>query len=101
MPTQNGVVTVGNNETTHLLPNSLLGGFTKPSESRISETTLTSDYKFSNTIFRDVSNICVTVLENMNRDPTSRLNSTAAAIICKGQNQRITISLQCKQSKTA
>ena len=37
-PTQNGVVTVDNNETTPLLPNSLLGRFTKPSESRISET---------------------------------------------------------------
>ena len=33
-PTQNGVVTVDNNETTPLSP---LGGFTKPSESWISE----------------------------------------------------------------
>ena len=32
------VKTVGNNEIMVLLPNSLLGGFTKPSESRISET---------------------------------------------------------------
>ena len=39
MPTQNGVVTMGNNETMPLLPDSLLGGFTKLSESRISETT--------------------------------------------------------------
>ena len=39
-PTQNGVVTAGNNETTPLRPDSLLGGFTKPSESRISETTI-------------------------------------------------------------
>ena len=38
-PTQNGVVTVGNNETTPLRSDSLLGEFTKPSESRISETT--------------------------------------------------------------
>ena len=38
-PTQNGVVTVGNNETTLLWPDSLLGEFTKASESRISETT--------------------------------------------------------------
>ena len=30
---------MGNNETTPLLPDSLLGRFTKPSESRISETT--------------------------------------------------------------
>ena len=36
--THNGVVTVGNNETTPLLPDFLLGGFTKPSESRVSET---------------------------------------------------------------
>jgi len=27
----------------------------------------------------------------MNRDPTSRLNSTVAAIICEGQSQRINI----------
>ena len=41
-PTQNRVVIliVGNNETTPLLQDSLLGGFTKPSESRISETKL-------------------------------------------------------------
>ncbi|KAI0238530.1 hypothetical protein LSAT2_010745 [Lamellibrachia satsuma] len=35
--TQNGVVTVDNSETTPLLPDSFLGGFTKPSESRINE----------------------------------------------------------------
>ena len=34
-PTQNGVVTVGNNETTLLGPDSLLGEFTKAIESRI------------------------------------------------------------------
>ena len=39
MPTHNGVVTVGNNETTPLLPDSLLGGFTTRSGSRISEAT--------------------------------------------------------------
>ncbi|KAI0213429.1 hypothetical protein LSAT2_001545 [Lamellibrachia satsuma] len=39
-PTQNGVDTVGNNETTPLRPDSLLGEFKKASESRISETTL-------------------------------------------------------------
>ena len=33
------MVTVGNNETTHLGPDSVLCEFTKPSESRISETT--------------------------------------------------------------
>ena len=37
--TENGVVTVDNNETTPLLLDSFLGGFTKPSESQISETT--------------------------------------------------------------
>ena len=37
--TQNGVVTVGNNKTTPLLPDSLLGEFTKASESWISDTT--------------------------------------------------------------
>ena len=42
-PTQNGVVTVGNNETTPLRPDSLLGEFTKASESRISETTVLSN----------------------------------------------------------
>jgi len=52
---------------------------------------LTSDYRFPSTIFGDVSNICVIVLENMNRDPTSRLNSTVAAIIYEGQSQRINI----------
>ena len=36
-PTQNGVVTVGDNETTSLKPESLLDEFTKASESRISE----------------------------------------------------------------
>ncbi|KAI0232006.1 hypothetical protein LSAT2_017640 [Lamellibrachia satsuma] len=40
-PTQNGVVTVGNNETSPLLSDSLHGRFTKPSESRISETRIT------------------------------------------------------------
>ena len=39
-PKQNGLVTVGNNESTHLLPDSLLGGFTKTSEGWISETSL-------------------------------------------------------------
>ena len=39
-PTQNGVVTVDHNETTPLRPDSLLGEFTKASESRISETRL-------------------------------------------------------------
>ena len=34
---------MGNNETKCLLPDSLLGRFTKPSESRISETTLAKD----------------------------------------------------------
>ena len=38
-PAQNGVVTVGNSETTPLRPDSLLGEFTKLSESLISETT--------------------------------------------------------------
>ena len=42
-PTQNVVVTVGDNETTSLLLDSLLGGFTKASESWISETTLRLD----------------------------------------------------------
>ena len=37
-PTQNGVVTVGNNETTPLRPESLLCEITKASKSRISET---------------------------------------------------------------
>ena len=37
-PTQNGVVTVDNNEMMPLLPDYLLGGFTEPSESWISET---------------------------------------------------------------
>ena len=39
-PAQNGVVTVGINETTPLLPYTLFGEFTKPSEGRISETRL-------------------------------------------------------------
>ena len=38
-PTQNGVVTVGNQETTPSGPDSLLGEFTKASDSRISDTT--------------------------------------------------------------
>ena len=33
-------MTVGNNETTPLLPDSLLGEFTKPSESQISKSNL-------------------------------------------------------------
>ena len=37
-PAQNGVVTMGNNETMPLLPDSLLCEFTKPSESRRGET---------------------------------------------------------------
>ena len=37
-PTQNGVVTVGNNETTASRSGFLLDEFTKASESRISET---------------------------------------------------------------
>ncbi|KAI0215629.1 hypothetical protein LSAT2_032311 [Lamellibrachia satsuma] len=37
-PTRNGVVTMGNNEATPLLPDSLLGGFTQPNESRKNET---------------------------------------------------------------
>ena len=41
-PTQNGVVTVGNNEATPLLTDSFLDEFTKASESRISEPTTTS-----------------------------------------------------------
>ena len=36
--TQNAVLTVGNNETTPLRPDSLLGEFTKASQSRLSET---------------------------------------------------------------
>ena len=45
MPTKNLVVTVGNNETMSLRPDSLLGEFMKASESRISETALTSNEK--------------------------------------------------------
>ena len=41
---QNGVLTVGN-ETTPLLPDSLLGAFTKLSESRISEVIRMSDFQ--------------------------------------------------------
>ena len=37
-PTQNGVVTVGNNETTYRRPDSLLGEFRKARKSRISKT---------------------------------------------------------------
>ncbi|KAI0230755.1 hypothetical protein LSAT2_018904 [Lamellibrachia satsuma] len=37
-PTQNGVVTVGNNETTPSQPDYLLGEFAKASKSRINET---------------------------------------------------------------
>ena len=37
-PTQTGVETVGDNKTTPLCPDSLLGKFTKASESRISDT---------------------------------------------------------------
>ena len=36
--TQNGVITVGNNETMPLRPDSLLGKFMKASESWINET---------------------------------------------------------------
>ena len=39
-PKLNGLVTVGNNERMHLLPDSLLGGFMKTSEGWISETSL-------------------------------------------------------------
>ena len=42
------MVAVGKNETTPLLPDSLLGRFTKPSESRISETT-SRDVMFTGT----------------------------------------------------
>ena len=35
---QNGIATAGNTKATPPLPDSLLGGFTKPSESRISKT---------------------------------------------------------------
>ena len=42
MPTRNGMVTVGNNKFMHLWPDSLLGEFTKASESLISETSITS-----------------------------------------------------------
>ena len=37
-PTQNAAVTVDNNETTPLRPDSLFGEFTQASERRISET---------------------------------------------------------------
>ena len=39
-PTQNRVVTVGNNDTTPLRPDSHLGEFTKASESRTSVTSI-------------------------------------------------------------
>ena len=39
-PTQNGVVTVGNDETTSTGLDSLVGEFTKARESRLSETNL-------------------------------------------------------------
>ena len=42
-PTQNGAVTVNNNETTPLLPDSLLSRFTKLNESLISETSRDSE----------------------------------------------------------
>ena len=45
--TQNGVVTVGNNETTPLWPESLLGEFTKESESRVTETNCRADISVS------------------------------------------------------
>ena len=40
LTTQDGVVTVDYNETTPLGPDSLLGEFTKASDSRVSETTI-------------------------------------------------------------
>ena len=42
-PIQNGVVTVGNKETTSLRPDSPLGEFTKASKSRGSETKTTPE----------------------------------------------------------
>ena len=42
-PTKNGVVTVGNNETTPLRPDSLLCEITMSSESRISEINAVGD----------------------------------------------------------
>ena len=40
MPIKNGVVTVGNNETTPMIPDFLIDEFVKASESRLSETTI-------------------------------------------------------------
>ena len=42
-PTHKRIVTVGNNETTSLRPDSVLGEFTKASESRTSETTFAAN----------------------------------------------------------
>ena len=45
MHPDSGVVTVGNNESSPLRPDSLPGEFTKASESRISENTQVVDFK--------------------------------------------------------